>query len=183
MTPQQQAREWLSGPIAVLDVESTGLESWSEVVEISVVDEFGQTLIDTLVKPKRKIPADATAIHGISNAMVSNAPTWVEIHDRVAEAVSGRTVIVYNLAFDRRVMAHTAALYGLPPIEMQAECAMLLYAEYADEWDDYRGSYRWHKLINAARREGVVIEGQAHRALADVQMTLGVIKAMASSED
>ena len=38
MTPQQQAREWLSGPIAVLDVESTGLESWSEVVEISVVD-------------------------------------------------------------------------------------------------------------------------------------------------
>ena len=72
--------------------------------------------------------------------------------------------------FDRRVMAPHAALYGLPPIEMQAECAMLLYAEYADEWDDYRGSYRWHKLINAARREGVVIEVR-HPGLGRCAMT------------
>ena len=81
MTPQQQAREWLGGPIAVLDVESTGLESWSEVVEISVVDEFGQTLIDTLVKPKRKILADATAFMASATQWCRMAPTWAEIHD------------------------------------------------------------------------------------------------------
>ena len=46
---------------------------------------------------------------------------------------------------------------------------------------EYKGTYRWQKLTNAAAQQGVVIDGKAHRALADVQMTLGVIKAMAKS--
>ena len=47
------------------------------------------------------------------------------------------------------------------------------------EPNDYKGSYRWQRLTNAAAQQGVVTDGQAHRALADVMMTLGVLQAMA----
>ncbi|MNI49366.1 hypothetical protein D3C73_1039750 [compost metagenome] len=58
---------------------------------------------------------------------------------------------------------------------------MLAYAEFYGDWNEYKNSYRWKKLSDAAAQQRVVIDGQAHRALSDVQMTLGVIRAMATN--
>ena len=80
MTPQQQASAWLLN-CAILDTETTGLYDDAEIVEISIIDENGGVLLDTLVKPLKPIPAEATAIHGITNEMVATAPTWVAIHE------------------------------------------------------------------------------------------------------
>ena len=63
MTPQQQASAWLLN-CAILDTETTGLYDDAEIVEISIIDENGGVLLDTLVKPLKPIPAEATAIHG-----------------------------------------------------------------------------------------------------------------------
>lgn len=178
MTPQQQASEWLLN-CAILDTETTGLDDSAEIVEISIIDENGCVLLDTLVKPLKPIPADLTAIHGITNEMVATAPTWAAIHSRVAEIVACKPLVIYNADYDLRLMAQTAELHGLTPIEADAGCAMLAYAEFYGEWNEARSSYRWQKLTNAAAQQGVVIDGQAHRALADVKMTLGVLKAMA----
>jgi DNA polymerase-3 subunit epsilon len=41
-------------------------------------------LLNTLVKPKRRwIPKEAQAIHGITNAMVAEAPKWQDVHEQV----------------------------------------------------------------------------------------------------
>lgn len=138
-------------------------------------------IFDSLVKPNQPIPAEATAIHGITNDMVATAPSWLDIHERVAEILARKPLVIYNADYDLRLMAQTAEQYELSPIETEAGCAMLAYAEFYGDWNGYKGSYRWQKLTNAAAQQGVKVDGQAHRALADVKMTLGVIKAMALS--
>lgn len=180
MTPSQQASDWLRN-CYILDTETTGLDDQAEIIEISIIDQTGLVVFDTLVKPVHSIPSEATAIHGITDGMVATAPTWSVIHDQVAALITSRPVVIYNARYDLRLIAQTAALYGLASVAVEAGCAMLAYAEFYGDWDHHRGCYRWQRLTHAAAQQGVVIDGQAHRALADVQLTLGVLGAMARS--
>ena len=72
-----------------LDTETTGLGQRDEIVEIAILDPLGKMVIDTLVRPSKPIPQDAVAIHGITNAMVSAAPTWNSIWPEVATVKNG----------------------------------------------------------------------------------------------
>jgi len=177
------ASSWLLN-CNILDTETTGLDDQAEIVEISIIDQLGNVIFDSLVKPQKPIPAEATAIHGITNDMVATAPSWADIHDEVCRIVSCKPLVIYNADYDMRLMAQTAALYGLQPVTANAgvHCAMLAYAEFYGDWNDYKGSYRWQRLTAAAAQQGVVTDGQAHRALADVMMTLGVLQAMAQQQ-
>lgn len=184
MTPKQQALQWLESNALILDTETTGLDSKAEIVEISIIDCTGQVLLDTLVKPTSPIPAEATRIHGITNEMVAEAPTWPMIADQFKSIVSGRKLVIYNADYDLRLIYQTNNKHELEPVFYgsewnNAECAMLAYAEFYGQWDDYREQWKWQRLGNAAKQQGVVIEGTAHRALADCKMTLGVIASMA----
>lgn len=181
MTPQQKAKEWLLG-CNILDTETTGLDSEAEIVEISIIDQDGAVIFNSLVRPKFPIPTDATKIHGITNDMVLCAPTWNEIHDEVCRIVASKKLVIYNADYDMRLMAQTAAQYGLSPVVASngVACAMLTYAEFYGDWNESKQSYRWQKLTNAAAQQCVEADGAAHRALADVKMTLGVIKSMAA---
>ena len=69
----QQAQRWLDATPVFLDTETTGLNDLAEIVEISILDDDGLVLLDTLVRPRRPIPADAIRIHGIRNEMVAEA--------------------------------------------------------------------------------------------------------------
>lgn len=51
----------------VFDTETTGLDGSDGIVEVSCVSGQGEVLLDTLVRPVAPIPADATAIHGITS--------------------------------------------------------------------------------------------------------------------
>ncbi|ATD40328.1 3'-5' exonuclease [Aeromonas salmonicida] len=174
------ASNWLLN-CQILDTETTGLDDKAEIVEISIIDQLGNVVFDSLVKPQQPIPAEATAIHGITNDMVATAPSWADIHDEVCQLISSKPLVIYNADYDMRLMAQTSAFYGLKPVTADAgvHCAMLAYAEFYGDWNDYKGSYRWQRLTNAAAQQEVVTDGLAHRALADVMMTLGVLQAMA----
>lgn len=173
------ARGWLKSDPLVLDTETTGLGDDAEVVEISVIDAGGQVLLDTLVRPTGPIPAEASAIHGITDAEVAIAPTWAEIHEQLSELVAGRLVIAYGADFDMRLIEQTAARHGLEWQRPSTGCAMQLYAQYNGEWSDRRSTWRWLKLGVAAEACGIDPAG-AHRALADCRMALCVIQAMSS---
>lgn len=178
MNPQQKAATWLTNCL-ILDTETTGLSDSAEIVEISIIDHKGNTVMDTLVKPAHPIPADASRIHGITNEMVAGAPTWPELHEQFNSIITGKTLVIYNADYDTRLIKQTAAQYGLTTEQPKTiECAMLTYAEHYGEWNEHRGNYRWQSLTKAAAQQNVTIQGQAHRALSDCLTTLGVIQAM-----
>ena len=183
----RQARAWLEANALILDTETTGLGDDAEVVELAVIDCAGVVLLDTLVRPSGPVPAEAGAIHGITDAMLADAPTWSEFHARFCGLVEGRQVVIYSREFDTRVITQTARRYGLPAPQGfdlvldpgSIHCAMQAYAEFRGEWSAEKGRYRWQKLSAAAQQQGVTVTN-AHRALGDCLMTLGLVRAMAS---
>ena len=47
--------DYYNSDFVVLDTETTGLDSRAEIVEISIIDKHGNTLFDSLIKPKNPI--------------------------------------------------------------------------------------------------------------------------------
>lgn len=171
-----------SGDFFVIDTETTGLGDDAEVCQIAVVDNNGRTVLDTYVRPVAPIPAEATHVHGITNEMVEKAPGWAEIHVFLGAVLRQKPLLVYNAAYDLRIMSSSSRKAGVHDIGKDIAdvgCVMLAYAEFWGDWNDFRGSYRWQKLSDAARQCGVGVEN-AHDALGDCLMTLGVVKHMAN---
>jgi DNA polymerase III subunit epsilon len=154
---------WQTGPL-FLDTETTGLDSRAEIVEICILEKDGSTLLDTLVKPFRRIPADVIQIHGITNDMVANAPSWLEVWPQVQAALSGRYVGVYNADFDMRMLDQTNRASGIHgnARDFRFFCIMKLYAQFL-------GTSRWQTLEAAGRQCGLALPN-AHRAQADTRL-------------
>jgi len=179
----------------ILDTETTGLSNIDEAVSIGVIDHTGNVLLDTLVKPANAfITQHVAALHGITQEMVSDAPTFLQVLPDLHSAVAGKTIVVYNAPFDRRIIAQSVEPYivaaGYPEFgetehwPMYEEIAttawldiMAPYAEFHGEWNEYHQSYRWQRLTAAAAQMRVPIVA-AHRAVGDCIMTLGVIRAV-----
>lgn len=183
------ANDWLDKNCLILDTETTGLGDDAEVVEISVIDAQGNVLLNSLVRPSKPIPQEATDIHGITDAMVVSAPTWDQLHQQFTDVISNteQPLVIYNDAYDIRILNNTARIYGIRPAYFTSgtvrnydsvHCAMHAYAEFYGQWDDYRGQYKWQKLTNAVKQCGHEVEG-AHRSLSDCKMTLQVLQFMA----
>lgn len=172
------AAELLRRPdVVFLDTETTGLDGKAEVIEIAVVDVAGRTLLDSLVRPDSPIPDDASRIHGICDAMVADAPRWPDIHRLLLPVIAGRTIVVYNAEFDLRLVGQMNRRFSLPPPDGAWECAMRRYAEFAAQWHERYGGYRWHKLDVAVSRFGLPVTG--HRARADALACRAVVAGMA----
>jgi DNA polymerase III epsilon subunit-like protein len=105
------ARDLVNQPDwVILDMETTGLGPDAEVIELAVLDPMGRVLLDTLAQPQGRIPAEATTLHGITDADVASAPIFPTIWGRLRQVLSGRRVIIYNATYDIGVLAQTAAL-------------------------------------------------------------------------
>jgi len=190
------ARQWLSQSPLFLDTETTGLDNTAEICDLAVINHDGIVLLDTLVKPTIPIPRDAYDVHGISNADVVNAPTFAEVMPDFARIVGDRTVVIYNLDYDTRILRQSAAAhglrltdrFGLETVEQFNQwyghwhCAMELYAQFYGEWNERYGNYRWQKLGNAARQCGIRIPTDLHRARADAELTRQVIHHVAKAD-
>lgn len=168
-----------SGDYVILDTETTGLKG--EILQIAIVDSKGNTLLNTLLQPKREIEPGATAVHGITADMVKGYPTYPDLLTQLKEILTGQNVIVYNAKFDREMLHLTAEAWGLPKVEWKElamwYCAMERFASIYGDWNSYHQSYRWQKLSTAASYYGIPVVN-AHDALGDCLMTLEVCRAM-----
>lgn len=170
-----------SGTYVILDTETTNLpQNGGEVIQLGMVDAQGNTLLDTLIKPKGRISAEATAVHHITEESVREAPTFDELYAALIQLTHNKTIVAYNAAFDHAILDNTCRLYGLAPLPNDWACAMLEYARFYGEWNDYRNSFRWKKLTEAAKQLNLSTEG-AHDALSDVRMTHQIILKLAEA--
>lgn len=169
---RQRAVAWaktvLEQPFLILDTETTGLDDSAEAIEIAVIDRDGVEVFNSRIKPVNSIPQSAINIHGITNKDVENAPTFVEIYPKLKPILESDSVIIYNSAFDYRILNQQCKLNNLPPIELNTQCAMNWYSEYCGDWNEYYQSYTLQRL-----------PGGDHSAFGDCQATLSVIKEMA----
>ncbi len=163
----------------VLDTETTGVGVNDEIVQLGIVDKNGQTVMNTLIKPTLPIPAGASNVHGIYDKDVQNAPTLDDVYVSLSSTLAGGVVIAYNMDFDWRMLEQTIKVYQLPLFRVSKKhCAMKEYARFRGVKNPRYGDYKWHKLSDACRQEGLPVEN-AHDALGDVQMTLTLIRKMA----
>ena len=172
----EKAKEWLSSRLAIIDLETTGLEQNDEPVEIAVIDENGHTLLEKFVRPTIPIPQDATGIHGIADVDVREAQTIVELLPELKQ-FSDRHWLSYNYEFDSRLLRQglAARRHHRPPWSgaVDDHCIMRLYHAY------YYGSYRdpasWISLKEAMQQCGLKRIGPEHRALSDALAARAVL--------
>jgi DNA polymerase-3 subunit epsilon len=89
---------------AIIDIETTGLNARKDrITEIAIFIHDGEKVVDkfeSLVNPECRIPFHITALTGISNKMVTEAPYFYEIAKKVVEMTDGLTFVAHNASFD-----------------------------------------------------------------------------------
>jgi DNA polymerase III subunit epsilon len=155
----------------ILDLETTGLNAGlklDEPVQIGLLDSGGNILMDTLVKPTVAIDDEAAATHGITAEMVKYAQTFPGIFQEFKRHIRGKTVCIYNAAYDVRILLNAAHNAGLVLPVFKYECVM---ENYAATWKQPNGKgYKSQKLVAAIEQQGF-IPLPAHSAIADCYMT------------
>jgi len=177
----QRARQILAYNPIFLDTETTGFSPQDVVIEVGVVDQTGATLYDALIKPAIPIPADAVAVHGITEEMVANSPTWKEIWEDLQSVLAGRFVGAYNVDFDLRLLKQTHSRYWLdwPLDDKYFFCVMKLYSAFYGEISPRGNSLRFHKLESAGAASGIPLPN-SHRAIDDAKLTAALFNYIAN---
>ena len=89
---------------AVIDVETTGGSPSSDrVIEIAIFVFDGEKVTDsfsTLLNPKRAIDPYVTRLTGITPEMVSEAPLFENVHEKLLELTHENIFVAHNVKFD-----------------------------------------------------------------------------------
>lgn len=170
----RQARAWLAHDPLFLDTETTGFDNAAQVVEIALLDQAGTLLFETLVQPTVPIHPGAQDVHGLTPDDLVGAPRYSDVQPRLAELLHERHVVIYNAAYDLRLLHQSALSTGQPAQALRASacCAMELYALFYGERNPRRPGYKWHKLEAAISQCGLARpdDPPTHRARHDAEL-------------
>jgi DNA polymerase III epsilon subunit-like protein len=161
--------------LLILDTETSGLHSTAEICELAIINKRNEVVFNSLIKTSVPLSDEVIAIHGITNEMLTDAPSWQDVYQDIKTILEGKLVAIYNSQYDVRLLNQTCKIYGLPMIRFDSECVMEMYAQHYGEWSNYFGNYKWQKLSGAARYTGYKSNNPAHRALEDCLMTNHVL--------
>ena len=104
----------------VVDVETTGgSPAMSSLTEVAAARYRGGELLgtyQTLVRPDERIPPFITALTGISDAMVVDAPPIGAMLPSFLEFLGGAVVVGHNIRFDLGFLDHALVSTGRDPI-------------------------------------------------------------------
>src|ERR1700733_1608234 len=95
---------------AIVDIETTGGHpSANGITEIAVYIHDGNRVVkhfETLINPQQNIPRYITALTGIDNYMVQDAPTFDEIAGTLYDLLKDNIFIAHNVNFDHSFINH-----------------------------------------------------------------------------
>ncbi len=90
----------LNRAISFIDLETTGINvSTDRIVEIAIVKilpDGSKQIKRKLVNPEMAIPKTASDIHGISDEMVKEAPTFKQMANEIKQFIEGSDLAGYN---------------------------------------------------------------------------------------
>lgn len=158
----------------VFDTETTGLlpNKGDEIVQIAAVRivngrRIDTEIFDTLVNPGRSIPHSSTQIHGITESMVADAPTLLDVGPRFHNFIKDAVLVAHNAPFDMAFLRrHEAAMgcsFDNPVLDTVLLSAVLF------------GQSENHSLDALTHRLGITITEEArHTAIGDTLATADV---------
>ena len=101
-----------------LDFETTGLSKFTDrIIEVAAIIFKDGKITDsfvTLVNPKIQISDTITNITGITNEMVSHAPTEQEIVEELYSFIGNYPLVAHNMKFDEGFLKELFNRYNLP---------------------------------------------------------------------
>jgi len=168
------------GGIAI-DTETTGLDSGvDELLQVSIVDEHGETLYNCYFKPRNCTEwADAEKVNHITPEMVRNCPDISKGAAAISRILaSAKRIIGYNTPFDMEFLSAAGVEI---PTDAEIVDVMQMFAEIKDDWDKVRGGLKWHKLTECAEHCGYKWNGAAHDSLQDARATMFCYKHLAAA--
>ncbi len=156
----------------ILDVETTGLNpiAGDKICEIAIIKSVDSKKIDRyekLVNPGIKIPVSATAIHGIHDEDVEDAPYFLDIVEDIKRFLKGSVIVAHNARFD----------LGFLDAELNFTSDLSVKNPIVDTLGIARKFYSFptNNLGVIAKTVGIPTAGY-HRAMADVEITKDVLE-------
>jgi DNA polymerase-3 subunit epsilon len=157
------------GPIAIIDVETTGLfpNRHDRVVEVAaiVIDGNGRIIREfvSLVNPGRDV--GPTSIHGLTAADLLYAPQFGDIAGWLVENLQGTVAIAgHNVRFDCAFIESEFLRIGVSLPELFTICTMQL-----------AGGGR---LVQCCQDYGIPLSGETHHALNDARATARLLSTL-----
>jgi DNA polymerase-3 subunit epsilon len=90
----------LSRPICFIDLETTGINvSTDRIVEIAIVKigvDGNKQVKRRLVNPEMPIPKESSDVHGITDEMVKDAPSFKAMANEIKQFIEGSDIGGYN---------------------------------------------------------------------------------------
>ncbi len=164
--------------VLFFDLELTGVYDHDEIISVSITNANGEVLMDTLVKPLRKKKWNRTEkIHGISPAMVQNAPTLDELVPAIKEMFANAdNLIAFGVSTD---YSHIKYIYDSiseqEALHKKVRCASIEFVRYQSEHfpDNTHAS-----LVDAMACLGIGWDGIPHSSIADTIACMKVWEAL-----
>lgn len=145
----------------IIDTETTDL--FGEVIQISVIDLDGRTLLDTLVRAHATIVPAATAVHGLADADLAAAPRLHQVAAQLLQVTRDRQLLAYNAPYDREVLTRDLTAADIDP-------------EHLGRADNWACLMRARAVVEG--RSWAALSGP-HRSLGDCEAALEVLHILA----
>jgi DNA polymerase-3 subunit epsilon len=161
----------LEKPLVIFDLETTGLSvNLDRIIEIAYLKIMPDGAVlkgDLLLNPEMNIPAEALAIHGISDDKVKDQPTFKAKADELWEifndcCYSGFNVLIFDLPMLKREFLRVG-------MDFDYANAKIIDAKVIYHFMEPRTLAAAYKFY--CQKEHV----EAHKALADVEATAKIL--------
>ena len=150
--------------LTFVDVETTGLEAGSRMVEVAAIktDEAGETMASftALVNPGMPVPSDVEKIHGITTAMLAGARSVAPVLMDLLAFIQGSDFLVaHNAPYDVGIIGCDLGRAGLNPAmpAVVDTCALAKFLRVTPN----------NKLQTLVEHYKLAPTGEAHRAMRD----------------
>jgi DNA polymerase-3 subunit epsilon len=161
--------------LIVFDIESTGLSVKNDrIVQLAVIKLFadGDNPLERkrLINPTIPIPAEAAAVHGITDEMVRDEPTFQKVAKNLFNLIDDSDFCTFNgNRFDIPMLMEEFSRCGMELDMTSRKCIDVKRIYHRMERRDLKAAYQFYC--------GKKLEG-AHDAMNDVKATLGVLECM-----
>jgi len=173
-----------------LDIETTGLEQNDKIVSIALLNAATNEYKYELVNEGKKIPAEASSIHHITNEMIKGKPSFLksEIYTYLQKHNSQENVIVaHNSKFDLRTLTSSGFVWQGGIIDTLRVTKHLIPECELFSLQILRYELRLYKQEEALKKKyGIKDALFAHHALSDalvVALLFAYLKDLASVDE